>query len=147
MSCSRCGYSACYSVHSCPRCNPATPDHERNIRNAKALQASIDSAFLSIAKALLALFLHPWFCFVGFWIVGVLSLMLLAPLLGVIPSWNVPWEAVPPWYRYVAFGLPVVAAVALRKFVPSVMKWLLIVGVSALALWGAIALGMHLIAS
>ena len=49
MSCSKCGYSACYSMYSCPRCNPKKPDNAQNLQNAKALQSSIDSAFLSIA--------------------------------------------------------------------------------------------------
>lgn len=145
MSCSRCGYSACYSVHSCPRCNPKKPDYAQNLQNAKAMQASIDSAFLTITKLFLSLFLHPYFCFVGFWIIGVVSLFALAPLFGLVESWEVsPWESAPDWYRYTALALPIALAVALRKVVPTIMKWILISAVSLLALWGAIELVLYL---
>ena len=93
----------------------------------------------------LALFLHPYFCFVGFWVIGVASLFALAPLIGVVESWNVdPWKYAPDWYRYTALGIPVALAIALRKFVPRIMKWILIIAATLLALWGAVELVIHL---
>ena len=64
---------------------------------------------------------------------------------GVVESWNVdPWKYAPEWYRYTALGLPVVLAIALRKFVRQIMKWILIVVGTSLALWGAYELVLQL---
>jgi len=114
------------------------------VENAKAQQAAIDSAFEGIFKIILALFLHPIFCFVGFWIICTVSLFMLAPALGLAESWGNSLETVPDWYRYTALGAPALLAIALRKIVPAVMKWLFIAIVSALVLFGGIKLGIYL---
>ena len=129
MSCSRCGYSACWSYHSCPRCNPKKPDYAANLQQAKAQQKAIDSAFEGIFRFLLALFLNPYLCFVGFWIICSVSLYSIAPVTGLADSWGWTPETVPDWYRYAAMTIPIVLAIVFRKFIQPLMKWILIVGV------------------
>ena len=121
MACDRCGYSSCYSYHSCPICNPKKPDYAANLHQAQAQQAAIDSAFEGVVRFLLALFLHPWLCFVGFWILCWSALILNAALI-----------------------IPVVLAVVFRKFIRPLMKWILIVTVSLLVLWGVVELVIYL---
>ena len=145
MSCDRCGYSACYSYHSCPRCNPKKPDYAANLQQAKSQQAAIDSAFEGIFRFLLALFLNPYLCFVGFWIICSTSLFLIAPFMGLADSWGNSLETVPEWYRYTALITPVVLAIVFRKYIRPLMKWILIVGVTLLVLWGAVELVIFLL--
>ncbi len=71
-----------------------------------------------------ALFLHPWFSFVGFWLVCVTGLLLLA-------SWSGLWEG-GNGYVYSAMAIALVLATLLRKIVPTLMKWLFFTGIVAL---------------
>lgn len=144
MACDRCGYSSCYSYHSCPICNPKKPDYAANLHQAQAQQAAIDSAFEGVVRFLLALFLHPWLCFVGFWILCWSALILSAPLFGLADNWGNSLETAPDWYRYAALVIPVVLAVVFRKFIRPLMKWILIVTVSLLVLWGVVELVIYL---
>lgn len=85
-----------------------------------------------LTLALLALFLHPVFSFVGFWILCVVGIVHLAPVLGVSTRWNDS----PDWYPIAAAVVALVPTVLLRRFVPRIMKWLLFVGGTALVIWG-----------
>lgn len=145
MACDRCGNTTCYSYHSCPICNPKKPDYAANLRQAKSQQAAIDSAFESIFRFILALFLNPYLCFVGFWIICTSSLILIAPLIGLADSWGNSLETVPEWYLYAAMIIPVVLAIVFRKIIRPLMKWILIVGISLLVLWGIVELVIFLL--
>jgi hypothetical protein len=78
-----------------------------------------------------ALFLHPYFCFVGFWIV-CFALLATAPVyLGLSDE---ALSYFHDWYVWFAAGLSVVLAVALRKIVPRLMKWIFFGGLAVLAI-------------
>jgi len=77
-----------------------------------------------------ALFWHPYFSFLGFWIICFGSLMALAPVIGVSDK---GLNDLPPWYGWSAAALPVVLALLLRKIIPKLMKGLFITGVLVLA--------------
>ena len=85
-----------------------------------------------ILVMVMALFLHPVFAFLGFWIICTGLLLSMAPLLNL--------DELPNWYTFTAMGISVALAVAFRKFVPRIMKWifLILVGVLALAFVGGI---------
>ena len=89
-----------------------------------------------------ALFLHPYFSFVGFWILGFGLLMAAPPYLGPYfeqylgPNLGLSdgsLNTMPEWYGWFAAAVPVVLAVVLRKIVPRLMKWIFIVGCVVLA--------------
>lgn len=83
----------------------------------------------TIWKGIFALFVHPAFCFVGFWILGAVLMILLGPVLGVTESASDD----PGWYLAVAGGVPVVLAILLRKHVRTIMIGMLIATVAFLA--------------
>lgn len=80
----------------------------------------------------MALFLHPAFAFVGFWLICFGLMMSMAPALG-LPDY-------PGWYTLSTMGIAVALAVLLRKFIPSLMKWIffILLGVFVLAIIGGI---------
>ncbi|MCB2100409.1 MAG: hypothetical protein KDE22_06045 [Rhodobacterales bacterium] len=127
MSCEVCGYEYCNSSHSCPRCarrhaqvNPLVKEH------VDAGQAFGGGIFKIVA----ALFLHPVFAFVGFWLLGFGLLVFLAPTLGLGGTGSTP----PPiWYLGVAGGVPLVLAIVLRKIVHKLMVALFVIGCATLA--------------
>ena len=84
-----------------------------------------------VMMMVMALFLHPVFSFVGFWLIGFGLLLAMAPVLGVSSK---GLNDLPNWYGFSAMGIPVVLAVAFRKFVPRLMKWIFFVLIGALAL-------------
>lgn len=83
-----------------------------------------------LIMAFLALFLHPFFSLVGFWLLCFLVLFNLAPVLGVSSG----GDSVPAWYGYSTAVAAAVPAVIFRKFVPTLMKWVLIIGGVVLAI-------------
>ena len=83
----------------------------------------------TIWKGIFALFVHPVFCFVGFWILGLVLLLMLGPVIGVTESTNDD----PGWYLAVAGGVPIVLAVLLRKHVRRIMIGVLVATVLFLA--------------
>ena len=90
-----------------------------------------------------ALFLHRYFCFVGFWLIGCGLLVSVALSFGLYE---------PPhtgnWYIYLSvYGpmvLPVILAVLLRKIVPTLMKWALVVVVVGVPAAYVIGIIIHL---
>jgi hypothetical protein len=84
-----------------------------------------------LTKMLLALFLHPAFSYVGFWLICFGLLLSMAPALGLSGK---SLKNLPNWYVFSAIGLPVVLAVLLRKFIPKLMKWIFFILVGGLAL-------------
>ncbi|MEO3430799.1 hypothetical protein AAFN88_18235 [Pelagibius sp. CAU 1746] len=78
-----------------------------------------------------ALFLHPFFCFVGFWIVCFGLLLALAPVLGLSDG---DLNGLPEWYGWSAAVFSVVLVVALRKVIPTLMKWLFFGAIAVLAI-------------
>ncbi len=90
----------------------------------------------SIVMMFLALFLHPLFSFVGFWLLCMIALFHLAPLIGL----STKWYNSPDWYPFASAAIAVVPTVLFRKHVPAIMKWILIVGGSALVIWGVVDL-------
>jgi len=83
----------------------------------------------TIFRGIFALFVHPVFSFVGFWILGTLLTLRLGPVIGVTEKWTDD----PGWYLAVAGGAPIVLAVILRKHVRRIMIGVLIAIVVFLA--------------
>jgi hypothetical protein len=75
-----------------------------------------------------ALFLHRYFCFVGFWLIGFGLLMALPPALGLSDA---DLNGLPAWYGYTAAAVPVVLAVPLRKIIPTMMRWIFYAALAA----------------
>ncbi|HMA16582.1 MAG TPA: hypothetical protein VKP12_17465, partial [Kiloniellaceae bacterium] len=75
------------------------------------------------------LFLHRYFCFVGFWLVCFGLLLAAGPHLGLSDN---GLNGLPDWYGFTALAVPVVLAVALRKIIPTLMKWIFFIGVAVL---------------
>jgi hypothetical protein len=67
---------------------------QENYRRQAAVAHEANKLGENISKGIFALFVHPVFCFVGFWILGFALLILLGPRIGVTetagadPSWN-----------------------------------------------------------
>lgn len=68
-----------------------------------------------------ALFLHPVFSFVGFWLICFGLLLSIAPVLGLSTT---GLNDLPNWYGFSAMAIPIVLAVLLRKIIPTMMKWI-----------------------
>lgn len=80
-------------------------------------------------KGIFGLFVHPVFCFVGFWVLGSVLMIFLGPVIGATESASDD----PGWYLAVAGGVPVLLAILLRKHVRKIMIGLLIAAVTVLA--------------
>ncbi len=74
-----------------------------------------------LMKMVMALFLHPVFSFVGFWLIGFGILMSMAPVFGLADK---EMNALPVWYVALAISIPIALAVLLRKTIPKLMKWI-----------------------
>lgn len=66
------------------------------------------------------LFLHRYFCFVGFWLVCFVLLLVLPNYLDLSDA---SLAGLGDWYFYFAAVVPLVPAVLLRKIIPTLMKW------------------------
>ncbi|MBZ0165239.1 MAG: hypothetical protein K8I00_00430 [Candidatus Omnitrophica bacterium] len=149
MACEKCGHSGCYSWHTCPICSKNIHEAPRNVQqHVDAGHNFVEGIFKIIA----AFFLHPFFCLIGFGFIGFVGMMLLAPNVGIVdldpgvnPGATVDkaWQTVPLWYRIVAIAVPGVLAVILRKYVRPLMKWIFYIGVTALIIWGVVAMAIH----
>lgn len=84
-----------------------------------------------LMKIVMALFLHPAFSFVGFWLIGFGILMSMTPLLGLSGK---EMNDLPSWYVFLAMAIPVFLAVVFRKVIPKLMKWIFFILVGGLAL-------------
>jgi len=76
----------------------------------------------TIWKGIFALFVHPVFSFIGFWILGLILMILLGPVIGATES----ADGDPGAYLWIAGGVPIVLALLLRKYVRKVMIGVLI---------------------
>lgn len=97
-----------------------------------------------LMRIIAGLFLHKYFCFLGFYIICIVPLGLavengdkvLVDLMGL--DVNNPSTKI--WLNTFVFGLPVVLAVLLRKIIPTMMKWIffILLGGITLAFVGGI---------
>ena len=122
MSCEICGNAYTYSSHSCPDCarrrTPVNPMAREHVEAGHQFGAAI-------TKFIAALFIHPYFCFVGFWLIGFGSLLALAPRIGISDA---GLNSLPNWYGWSAAVTPLVLAVLLRKIVRKLMIGVFVVG-------------------
>lgn len=79
-----------------------------------------------LMSMIMALFVHPKFSFVGFWLISTGLLLSMAPLFNL--------EELPNWYTLTAMGISVVLAFLLRKIIPKAMKWIFFVAIGGLVL-------------
>ena len=89
----------------------------------------------NLVLGVVALFLHPRFCFVGFWLVGFGLLIALPPVIGLSDS---SLNGLPQWYGWTAAAVPLVLAILLRKIVRKLMLGVFIVGCAALVAYMAV---------
>jgi drug/metabolite transporter (DMT)-like permease len=68
-----------------------------------------------------ALFIHPVFSFVGFWLICTGLLLTLGSALGTVIGLDM--NSPPTWFFVSAMSISGVLAVLLRKIVPKMMKW------------------------
>lgn len=151
MPCEKCGHSGCYSWHTCPICSKNIHEAPRNVQqHVDAGHNFVEGIFKIIA----AFFLNPYLCLIGFGFIGHLSMLQVAPLLGLTDpvanpwasppnTWDIAWKTAPQWYRIVAIAVPGVLAVVLRKYVRPLMKWIFYIGVTGLIIWGVVAMAIH----
>lgn len=69
-----------------------------------------------------ALFLHPVFSFVGFWLICTGLLLTLGGVSGT--ALGLDMDKPPAWFFLSAMGISGVLAVLLRKIIPTTMKWI-----------------------
>jgi hypothetical protein len=88
-----------------------------------------------LIKMFMALFLHPIFSFVGFWLICTLT---LGSTLGTVAGLDT--NNLPTWFFISTMGISTVLAVLLRKIIPTMMKWILyiLLGVLVLAFVGGV---------
>jgi uncharacterized membrane protein YhdT len=113
-------------MHRCARCNG------QGVIDGASGNSGGQEFGNGLLGIILALFLHPAFSFVGFWLIGFGLLLAMAPVLGVSSK---GLSDLPNWYGFSAMGVPVVLAVLFRRIVPVLMKWILILGSTVLAIW------------
>jgi hypothetical protein len=77
------------------------------------------------------LFLHRYFCFVGFWLV-CFGLLLALPAYLPLPDAVV--AALTDWYAYFAAVVPLILAWLLRKIIPTLMKWIFFAALAAIVI-------------
>ena len=89
-----------------------------------------------------ALFLHPAFSFVGFWLICTGLLLTLGSVIGAALGSNL--DSPPTWFILLSMAASGALTVSLKKYVPTVMKWVfyLLVGALALAIIGGIISGI-----
>ena len=127
MSCEVCGYAYCHSSHSCPECarrrTPVNPMGKEHVEAGHQFGAAI-------VTFIAALFIHPYFCFVGFWLIGFGLLLAVVPGISIGET-NLA-ALLPDWYPWLAAAIPLVLAFLLRKIVRRLMMGGFIVGCVAL---------------
>jgi hypothetical protein len=74
------------------------------------------------------IFLHRYFCFVGFWLI---CFALMAALPVYFDLSQTALSSLEDWYLYVAASVPAVLAVLLRKIIPTMMRWLFFAALAA----------------
>ena len=107
---------------------------QENYRRKANVQHEANKLGDNLASGVAALFLHPVFCFVGFWIIGFGSLLALAPKVGLGSS----IDDAPTWYAWTAAGVPVVVAIMFRRIIPKLMAVAFYIGIAALVVLMAI---------
>ncbi len=95
-----------------------------------------------LMKMVMALFIHPVFSFVGFWLICTGLLLALGGVSG--SALGLDMNNPPIWFFVSAMGISGVLAVLLRKIIPTMMKWIffILVGVLVLAFVGGIISGI-----
>lgn len=119
MSCSKCGYSGAYTVHSCPMCNSGgakqyTPENAKGDWQAgyELGQGATNGVLWLLSNRYLALF---WF-----WLVWVIATYSIGQKLGYVSD---DWMVRPFALDLFGFFLPIFLAVVFRKHIPRIMKW------------------------
>lgn len=114
-------------MHRCDRCAGQGVVHGAS--GAGGAQQLGDGLMAIVA----ALFLHPVFSFVGFWLICTgLLMFLLGTALETILSLDM--NNPPIWYFLLAMGIPVVLAVVFRKYIPKIMKWIFYIAIGGITL-------------
>ena len=148
MSCEICGYAYCNSSHSCPECarrrQPVNPMVKEHVDAGQQFGESLIKIFA-------AFFLNPYLCLVSFSGLGFLGMLVGWQAATVENPWanqpetfDVLWQGLPIWYRVVSIAVPVSVAVFFRKYIRPLMKWIFIIGVTGLVIWGIVAMAIHL---
>ena len=91
-----------------------------------------------LTKMVMALFLHPVFSLVGFWLICTGLLLGIGNNLGAVAGLDM--NSPPVWYYVLTMGIPVALAIVFREFIPTIMKWIfyIVIGAIALAFVGGI---------
>lgn len=89
----------------------------------------LGQGFMAIVAAL---FLHPIFSFIGFWLICTGLLLILGHVLGT--AIGLDMNSPPTWFFVSAMGISGVLAVLSRKFVPRMMKWIFFIAIGGLVL-------------
>lgn len=110
---------------------------QENYRRKANVQHEANKLGENLSRGVAALFLHPVFCFAGFWLIGFGSLLALAPQIGIGNN----LDDVPTWYGWTAAAVPIVAAYMLRKIVPRLMAVAFYAGLAVLAVLLVIKVG------
>ncbi|MGB5353990.1 MAG: hypothetical protein WBN32_10305 [Woeseia sp.] len=97
---------------------------QENYRRKADVQREANKLGENLAGGVAALFLHPVFCFFGFWIIGFGSLLAFAPKFGMADA--------PIWYSWAAAIVPIAVAVMLRKIIPKLMAAAFFIGIAFL---------------
>ncbi|WP_275098315.1 zinc-ribbon domain-containing protein [Sedimenticola hydrogenitrophicus] len=79
----------------------------------------------------MALFLHPVFSFVGFWLICTGLLLSFVHVSGIAVSLDT--KDSPIWF-FMAMGVSGVLTVLFRKMIPATMKWMFFIAVGVLGL-------------
>ena len=110
--------------------------HKRHLEAQEQLfsgrqQAEVRNVGREVGDGLMAiiagLFLHKYFCFVGFWLI---CFALLAALPVYLDLSQTALSGMRDWYIYVAVSVPMVLAVLLRKIIPTLMRWVFFVALA-----------------
>lgn len=140
MACEVCGYSYCNSSHSCPECaRRRTPVNPMVKEHVEAGQKFGEGIMGMVA----ALFLHPIFSFVGFWLICTGLFVWLVNAFGdelLVGQLGLNKNNPPTWLMVSIFAVPVVLTYLVRKRVPTLMKWVfyLLLGGLVLAFVGSV---------
>ncbi len=101
---------------------------------------------VGFGRFVFALFLHPKLCFVGFWLAATAMLMGSVGGLEHFGIWDAPLDEPPWWFLTTLLGVPLVLTVVLRRYVPRIMKALLVVIGVMFAIVIVVSIVDHLVA-
>lgn len=108
---------------------------ERNRQLLQGQPAGMGDEGRKLGELLMAmvagLFLHRYFCFVGFWLV-CFGLLLALPAYLPLPDAVV--AALTDWYAYFAAVVPLILAWLLRRIIPTLMKWIFFAALAAIVI-------------